>query len=56
MQLLVTMEESEAGIVGNEIDLALLIAAQHDHVFDDAGGFFSREISKLKAVTMKMPG
>jgi phosphoribosylanthranilate isomerase len=56
VQLLVAVEESEAGIVGNEIDLALLIAAQHDHVLHDAGGLRSREISKLKAVTMKMDG
>jgi hypothetical protein len=26
------MEKSEAGIVGNEINLALLITAQHNHV------------------------
>ena len=56
MQLLVAMEKSEAGIVGNEINLALLITAQHNHVLHDAGSLRSREIRKLKAVTIKMEG
>ena len=56
VQLLVAMEESEAGVVGNEIDFRLLVAAQHDHVLNDAGSFRSRKISKLKAMTMEMDG
>ena len=56
VQLLVAVEESKAGIVGNEVNLQLLVAAKHDHVLHDAGSFHSREISKLKAMAMKMYG
>ena len=54
VQLLVTVEESKTGMIGNEVNLQLLIAAQHDHVLHDARGFRSCEISELKAVAMKM--
>jgi hypothetical protein len=33
VQLLVAVEESKAGIVGNEVNLRLLVATQHRHVF-----------------------
>jgi len=56
VQLLVAMEKSGAGIVGNEINLALLVTAQHNHVLHDTSSLRSREIRKLKAVTMKMEG
>ena len=54
VQLLVAVEESKPGIVGNEVNLQLLIAAQHHHVLYYTGGFPPREIGKLKAVAMKM--
>ena len=44
VQLLVAVEESEAGIVRNKVNLQLLVSAQHDHVLYDAGGLRSREI------------
>ena len=53
VQLLVTVEKSQAKvIVGNEVDLASLITAQHNDILHHAGGFRSREVAQLKAVTM----
>jgi len=54
VQLLVTVEESKTGMIGNEVNLHLLIAAQHYHIFHDARGFRSCEISELEAVAMEM--
>ncbi len=42
VELLVAVEEGEAGIVGDEVDLDFLVAADHDDVFDDAGGWVGR--------------
>jgi hypothetical protein len=46
-----TVEKREAGIIGNEVDLALLVTAKHNNVFH-AGGFRSREVGQFKAVTV----
>ena len=54
VQLLVTVEESKTGMIGDEVNLQLLIAAQHDHILHDARGFCSCEVSELKAVAMEM--
>jgi hypothetical protein len=56
VQLLVAVEESEARIISDKVNVVLLVATQHDHVFYDSGCCCSREISKLKAVAMKMNG
>ena len=56
VELLVTVEESQAGVVGDEVDLHLLIAADHDDVFDDAGGGLAGDACELEAVAMKMDG
>ena len=54
VQLLVTVEESKTGMIGNEVNLQLLVAPQHDDILHDARGFRSCEISELKAVAMEM--
>jgi hypothetical protein len=56
VQLLMAVEESKAGIVGNKVNLQLLVASEHDHVLHDAGGFRCREIGQFKAVPMEMDG
>src|SRR5262249_5483570 len=41
VQLLVAVEKREARIVGNEVELYLLKAAEHDHILDHPGGRFA---------------
>ena len=36
MQLLVAVKQGEAGIVGDEIDLGLLVSAYHYDIFNDS--------------------
>ena len=50
------VEEGEAGVVGGEVDLDLLVAADHDDVFDDAGGGDASEVGQFEAVAMEMDG
>ena len=38
MKLLVAVEQSEAGIVGNEINFRFLVTSEHNHVFENASG------------------
>ena len=34
VQLLVAVEQSEAGVIRNEVNLRLLVATNHHHIFD----------------------
>ncbi len=43
VKLLVAMEESEAGVVGDEIDFGFLVATEHDDIFENASGGFASE-------------
>ena len=36
VELLVAMEESQAGVVGEEVDVDLLVSADHHHIFIDS--------------------
>jgi hypothetical protein len=47
------VEQSQAGIIGGEVHLDLLIAAHHDYIFHDSGGEFAGELGQLKTVPMK---
>ena len=49
-----TVEESKTGIVGNEVNLHLLVSAEHGYVLHDARSFRSCQIRELKTVAMKM--
>jgi len=44
------------GFVGNEVDFGLLVAAKHDHVFQDSGCGLSQQAREFKAVPMKVDG
>ena len=37
VQLLMAVEECEAGVVGDEIDVGFLVTAEHDDVFENSG-------------------
>jgi len=54
VELLMAMEESQAWIIGNKINLHLLIAAQHHYVLQNPGGVSARQICKFEAVAMKV--
>ncbi len=56
VDLLVAVEEGEAGVVGDEIDLGFLIAADHDDIFDDAGGGLAGDLCEFEAVAVKVDG
>src|SRR5579862_6984064 len=51
-----TVEEGEAGIVGDEIDFHFLVAADHHHVFQDAGKRDASVFGDCKAVTVQVDG
>src|ERR1700686_1068317 len=56
VQLLMAMEQREAGIIRREIHFDFLIAAHHDHVFHHPGARYSSNLGKLKTVTVQMDG
>ena len=56
VQLLVAVEEGEAGVVGDEVDLDLLVAADHHNVLHDAGGRLAGDRCELEAVAMQVNG
>src|SRR6516225_7542442 len=56
VQLLMAVEESEAGVVGYEGDFDLLIATQHDDIFEDSGGRLTCELVQFEAVAVKVDG
>ena len=51
-----TMEEGEPWIVGEEIYFKLLIAADHNNVFQNAARRLASNTRELEAVTMQMNG
>ena len=56
VELLVAVEEGEAGIVGEEFDFGFLVAAKHDNVFQDAGGGLAGDADKFETMAMEMDG
>jgi hypothetical protein len=54
VQLLMTVEEHEAGIITNQIDLGFLIAAELASLLDHAARRPSGNTPVLKAVPMRM--
>src|SRR4029077_13497684 len=52
--LLMAMEKSETGIVGNKVDFVSLVDPEADDILHDTGRGDSGELSELKAVAMKM--
>lgn len=56
VELLMAVEEGEAGIVGDEIDFGLLVAAEHDDIFADAGGGDAGDLCEFEGVAMEMDG
>jgi len=54
VELLVAMEKREAGIVGDEINFELLVAAEHDNVFADARGRSAGDLRELEGVAVEM--
>jgi len=56
VELLVAVEESEAGIVCLEIDFDFLIAIHHDYIFEYARGGLAGVAREFEGVAMKMNG
>src|SRR5579872_4318614 len=56
VQLLMTVEQGFARIVGHEIDFYLLIAAEHDDILDDTRRRLAREAGQLETVAVQMNG
>ena len=54
MQLLVTVEQGPAWIVGDEVECEFLKAAQHHHVLDHARGGFAAYASQLEAMPVQV--
>src|SRR5208283_5077941 len=54
VQLLVAVEQGEARIVRNEVDLDFLVAADHRHIFDHSRSRQTGNPRQLKAVPMQM--
>ena len=48
------MEQGRPRIVGNEVELHLLEASQHHHVFDHACSLLAADAHEFKAVAMEM--
>src|SRR5579864_4441725 len=56
VQLLMAVEQGQPGIVGGEVYINLLVAADHYDILDHAGGGLSRQLCKFKTVPVKMDG
>jgi hypothetical protein len=56
VQLLVAMEQGQAGIIRDEVHLDLLIAAQHHHVLHDTGRRLAGDPHQLETVAVQMNG
>jgi hypothetical protein len=54
VKLLVAVKQSQARIVGDEIDFRLLIASQHHHVFENSRGGLSAQARQFEAVPVQM--
>src|SRR5580692_7353871 len=54
MQLLMAVKQREPRIIRHEIDLHLLIPANHDHVLDDSRGRLPCHTCQLKTVAVKV--
>ena len=54
VQLLVTVKEGTTRIVGDEVELERLKAAEHHHVLDHAGGGLAADTNKFKAMPMQV--
>src|ERR1700757_2291826 len=50
------VEKREAGIVRHELNFSLLVATEHNHIFDDSCCPSSSEIGQVETVTVKMDG
>jgi hypothetical protein len=56
VELLVTMEQREAGIVGDKVDFDFLVASHHDHILHHAGTRFPGKLGEFETVPVKMDG
>lgn len=56
VQLLVTVEQRQAGIVRGKRDVEFLISAQHDDIFHKPGGGQSCRRRYLETVSLKVNG
>jgi len=56
VELLMAVEEGEAGIVGDECNFGLLVAVEHKNIFEDTGGGFAGDADEFEAVAMQMDG
>ena len=56
VKLLMTMKESHAGIVRDEIEGNFLIAAKHDYIFRHACGGLAHDASQFESVAMQVDG
>ena len=56
MQLLMTMEQSRARIVGEEVNFCFLVAAQHQYVLQHTSGWLAGQLRQLKTVPVQMDG
>ena len=54
VQLLVTVEEREAGMVGEEIDFGLLVPAKHKDIFHDTRRWDAGDLGEFESVAMQM--
>src|ERR1700722_1877781 len=54
VQLLVAVEKGQSWVVSSEVDFCFLIAAYHDHVFQNAGGRLPCDPGEFKGVAMQM--
>jgi hypothetical protein len=54
VKLLMAVEQSWARVIGKEIDLSLLVAAQHDHILDHAARWLAGDPCQLEAVSVQV--
>ena len=54
VRLDVTVKESEAGLIGGEVDAGAAVIGDDYRVLDDARSFFAVDIDQLEAVAMQV--
>jgi len=49
-----TVEQREAGVVSDEVDLDFLVASDHDDVFHEIGNWFACQLGEFETMPVKM--
>ena len=56
VELLVAVEQGQSGLIGGEVEVEGLVAAEHDDVLAQAAGGGAGDVGDLEGVAVQMEG